>query len=95
MVEKMEDELGGLVYKGQTKAYEEFMKNLLELYGTEHKLKKIKLHLPHVEVKEEHRYPIDPPQFVNKYRVPKDVEIPEVPEELKDVSFDLDTKMLL
>jgi hypothetical protein len=84
MVDKMEDELGGLVYKGQTKAYEEFMKNLLELYGTEHKLKKMKLHLPHVEVKEEHRYPIDPPQFVNKYRVPKDVEIPEVPEELKD-----------
>ena len=85
MVEKAIDELGGLIYKGPVQAYDNFMKNLWDSCGatTEHNLKKAKLSLTHVEVKEEHRYPIEPPQFVNNYLAAvKEAEV-VVPEELK------------
>jgi len=86
MVEKAIDELGGLIYKGPVQAYDNFMKNLWDSCGatTEHNLKKVKLSLTHVEVKEEHRYPIEPPQFVNNYLAAvKEAEV-VVPEELKE-----------
>ena len=87
MVEKAIDELGGLIYKGPVQAYDDFMKNLWDSCGatTEHNLKKVKLSLSHVEVKEEHRYHIEPPQFVNNYLAAvKEAEV-VVPEELKEV----------
>jgi hypothetical protein len=84
MVEKATDELGGLIYKGPVKAFDDFKQNLWDSCGatTEHNLKKVKLSLPHVEVKEEHRYPIEPPQFVNNYLA--SVAEVVVPEELKE-----------
>ena len=87
MVEKATDELGGLIYKGPVQAYDDFKRNLWDLCGatTEHNLKKAKLSLTHVEVKEEHRYTIEPPQFVNNYLAAvKEAEV-VVPEELKEV----------
>ena len=90
MVEKAIDELGGLIYKGPVQAYDDFMRNLWDSCGatTEHNLKKAKLSLTHVEVKEEHRYPIEPPQFVNNYLAAvKEAEV-VVPEELKEVIND-------
>ena len=90
MVEKATDELGGLIYKGPVQAYDDFKQNLWDLCGatTEHNLKKAKLSLTHVEVKEEHRYPIEPPQFVNNYLAAvKEAEV-VVPEELKEVISD-------
>ena len=94
MVEKAIDELGGLIYKGPVQAYDNFMKNLWDSCGatTEHNLKKAKLSLTHVEVKEEHRYPIEPPQFVNNYLAAvKEAEV-VVPEELKEVINDTSFK---
>ena len=87
MVEKAIDELGGHIYKGPVQAYDDFKRNLWDSCGatTEHNLKKAKLSLTHVEVKEEHRYPIEPPQFVNNYLAAvKEAEV-VVPEELKEV----------
>ena len=90
MVEKATNELGGHIYKGPAQAYDDFKKNLWDSCGatTEHNLKKAKLSLTHVEVKEEHRYPIEPPQFVNNYLAAvKEAEV-VVPEELKEVIND-------
>ena len=87
IVEKADDELGGLIYKGPVQAFDDFKKNLWDSCGatTEYNLKKVKLSLPHVEVKEEHRYPIEPPQFVNNYLASMKVSEVVVPEELKEV----------
>lgn len=84
MVEKAEDELGGLIYKGPVQAFDDFKQNLWDSCGatTEYNLKKVKLSLPHVEVKEEHRYPIEPPKFVNNYLA--SVSEVVVPDELKE-----------
>ena len=84
MVEKATDELGGLIYKGPVKAFDDFKQNLWDSFGAtaKYKLKKVKLSLPHVEVKEEHRYPIETPQFVINYLA--SVSEVDVPEELKE-----------
>merc|ERR1712156_346114 len=84
MAEKFTDELGGFVFKGSTKTYEEFKETLWDKYGSEFGLKKVQMNLTHVEVKEEHRYPIKPPAFDFKAIYTKKKEIPVVPEELKD-----------
>ena len=84
MVEKANDKLGGLIYKGPVKAFDDFKQNLWDSFGatTEYNLKKVKLCLPHVEVKEEHRYPIETPQFVINYLASLSEVV--VPEELKE-----------
>ena len=84
MVEKANDKLGGLIYKGPVKAFDDFKQNLWDSFGatTEYNLKKVKLCLPHVEVKEEHRYPIETPQFVINYLASLSEVV--VPDELKE-----------
>jgi len=81
MVEKKADELGGLIYRGPD-IYEEFSLSLWKTYDTEYNLKKVSLPLSHVEVKEEHRYPITPPRFKLGLKHLKD--IPTIPKELED-----------
>ena len=90
MVEKADDELGGLIYKGPVKAFDDYKQNLWDSCGatSEYNLKKVKLSLPHVEVKEEHRYPIEPPQFVNNYLAAVPAEV-VVPDELKEVMINI------
>jgi len=85
MVEKITDELGGFVFNGTSKPYEDFKKTLWDMYSTEFSLKELQMNLTEVEVKEEHRYPIKAPEFdFRKALKRKDIVIPEVPEELKD-----------
>ena len=81
MVEKKPDELGGLIYRGPD-IYEDFSLSLWKTYDTEYNLKKVSLPLSHVEVKEEHRYPITPPRFKLGLKHLKD--IPTIPKELED-----------
>jgi len=83
MVEKFTDELGGLAFKGPSKPYEDFKQTIWDTYGNEYNLKKVQMSLSHVEVKEEHRYPIKPPCFDFSVSL-KGVDIPPVPEELKN-----------
>ena len=81
MVDKKTDELGGLIYKGP-EVYEEFEQAQWNFYDTKYDLKRVKLALSHVNVKEEHRYPIKPPCF--KLNLITKPDIPHVPKELAD-----------
>ena len=83
MIEKLTDELGGFVFKGSAKTYEDFKQTLWDTYGIKFGLKKVQMNLTQVEVKEEHRYPIKPPVFDFKAIYSKRKGIPVVPEELK------------
>ena len=65
LVEKKNDELGGLIYKGPD-INQTFLRSLHEKHKTEYDLKYPTLSLPRVEVKDEHRYPIEPPTFASK-----------------------------
>ena len=83
MIEKFTDELGGFVFKGSGKTYEDFKQTLWDTYGIKFGLKKVQMNLTQVEVKEEHQYPIKPPVFDFKAIYSKRKEVPVVPEELK------------
>merc|ERR1711978_284467 len=63
VAEKLKDELGGFVFKGSAKPYEDFKQTLWDTYSTEFRLKELQMNLTEVEVKEEHRYPIKAPEF--------------------------------
>ena len=79
LVEKKNDELGGLIYKGPD-INQTFLRSLHEKHKTEYDLKYPTLSLPRVEVKDEHRYPIEPPTFASK----SDLITASLPEDLAE-----------
>jgi hypothetical protein len=73
LAEMKNDELGGYVFTGHRRVYEEMQRSQFELHKEEFDLKDFELTLERVAFKEEHCYPIEPPTFPQDMLAGEDV----------------------